>query len=218
MQIAGAHRLPLKVYKIIALKSFDVLIKGSQKNNYVDRVVTVKEGEIGGYIQSQSNLPQEDNSWVFNTACVFENATLDNSAVLDNAKVCDNSKVSCSTIRGRTRVFGASIVVNTFTDDNVDISGGSQVSDSYLYNAARVDGKSKVEKSKMFVGSRVNKYSHIINCELTDQAEVTDGAVCTNCNYSGQTFVKGGTHSNETIKQEVQLDVVSVADPNRKDF
>jgi len=218
LQINGTKRLPVKVYKIFALKTFEVLVKGSYKNNYEDRRITVKEGDIGGYIQSETNLPHDDNSWVFNTACVFENAVLSNSAILDNAKVCDNAKVTNSTIRGKARIFGGSTVTDTFADDNVDVSEGSQATNSYLYNASRINGQSKVDRTKMFLGARVNKRSQAINCELTDQSEVTDGAVCTNCKYSGQTFVRGGTHTNETLSQEVQLDIVSVADQNRKDF
>jgi len=217
-QITGTKGLPVKVFKIYALKTFEVVIKGSERNGYVDRKIIVKEGEIGGFVQSEANLPQDDNSWVFNTAHVFENAVLHDSVVLEGAKVCDNATVTNSTVAGRARVFGSSIVRDSFVGDNVDVSGFSVVNSSYLHNAARVNGKSTVTNSKMFHGSRVNKESIIDNCVLKDQAEVTQNAQCTNCEYSGQMFIKGGVHLNETLTHEIKLDVISVADPNRKDF
>lgn len=212
-QIAGSRKLPVKVFKIIALKSFEVLIKGSEKNGYIDKTVLVKKDDIGGYIQNESNLSQTDASWVFNTACVLENATLENSAVIEDAMVCDGAKVIDSIVSGWAKVLG--VVRKSGLHNNSRVSKDSEVTDSHLYNHTKVDGGSKVQSSKMFHGSRVNKNSVLINCKLEDQSEVTDNAVCENCHYSGQTFIKGGRHFNETEKHEIQLGIESVADPNR---
>ena len=58
-----------KLYRIQALKDFN----------------GVKSGDIGGYIESESNLSQSDNAWVS-----------DNAQVCGNAWVCGNAQV-CGT-------------------------------------------------------------------------------------------------------------------------
>ena len=53
------------LYRIQALKSFN----------------DVKEGEIGGYVESEDNLSQEGNCWIYDDACVFDNARIEDSAI-----------------------------------------------------------------------------------------------------------------------------------------
>lgn len=50
----------------------------------------VSKGELGGYIEKEENLSQEDNAWVYSNARVF-----------GNAKVSGDAKVS-----GYARVYG----------------------------------------------------------------------------------------------------------------
>ena len=53
------------LYRIQALKSF--------KN--------VKNGDLGGYIESEGNLSQEGNCWIYDDACVFDNARIEDNAI-----------------------------------------------------------------------------------------------------------------------------------------
>ena len=54
----------------------------------------VKTGELGGYIESGSNLSQEGNCWVYSDALVFGNAEVyGNAWVFGNAEVFDNAEV-----------------------------------------------------------------------------------------------------------------------------
>ena len=62
-----------KLYRIQALKDF----KG------------VKSGDVGGYIEKESNLSQYDNAWVSDDAQVSDDAL-----VYGNAQVCGNAQVS----------------------------------------------------------------------------------------------------------------------------
>lgn len=58
------------LYRIRALIDFDI----------------VKAGELGGYIQSESNLAQQGNAWVSDNAWVYDNAQ-----VFGNARVSKSS-------------------------------------------------------------------------------------------------------------------------------
>ena len=60
------------VYRIKALKDFG----------------DVEKGNIGGYIQSEKNLSQEDDCWIFDNAIVYDNAE-----VYGDAKIFGNAEV-----------------------------------------------------------------------------------------------------------------------------
>ena len=73
------------LHRIKALKSFCAIEKGS----------------IGGWIESENNLSQKGNCFVYDNSKVYDNARVqdnamifDNAEVYENAKICDNSKVS----------------------------------------------------------------------------------------------------------------------------
>lgn len=60
----------------------------------------VKKGEPGGYVESEHNLSQEGDCWVFGNAWVYDNARVygnaevyDNARVFGNAEVCGNTEV-----------------------------------------------------------------------------------------------------------------------------
>lgn len=52
----------IKVYKIRALKDI--------KNRHQD----IKKGDLDGYVESERNLSQYDNCWIYDNAIVFGNA------------------------------------------------------------------------------------------------------------------------------------------------
>lgn len=78
------------LYRIQALKDFG----------------DVKAGDLGGWVESERNLSQEGNCWVYDKAKVFDNALVsDNVRVFGNACVFENARVL-----GNARVFGIAYV------------------------------------------------------------------------------------------------------------
>lgn len=62
----------------------------------------VEAGELGGYVEKESNLGHDDNAWVYGDAQVFGDALVyGNARVYDNAWVCGNAWVY-----GNARVCG----------------------------------------------------------------------------------------------------------------
>ena len=86
------------LYQIEALKDFG----------------NVKAGDLGGYIESEKNLSQYDNAWVYGDAQVLGNAQVfDNARVYGNACVFDKAEVygnalvyDNAQVLGNARVFG----------------------------------------------------------------------------------------------------------------
>lgn len=116
------------VYRIKALKSFN----------------DVKEGELGGFVESYSNLSQYDNCWIYNDAVAMDNSVVthnarirDNAIICDKASINDNSSVieqaiisGCvnildrSLIAGSSKIFGNCMIVNdSYITGNVECCG-----------------------------------------------------------------------------------------------
>ena len=90
----------------------------------------VKKGELGGYVESERNLSQEGNCWVYDNARVYSNAKVfgnaevcDNARVYSNAKVCDNARVySNAKVCDNARVYS-----NAKVFGNAEVCGNAEV-------------------------------------------------------------------------------------------
>lgn len=79
----------------------------------------VKAGDVGGHIESEHNLSQQGDCWVYYNARVFDNAKVyGNAEVFGNAEVCDNTKVY-----GSSRVNGYAEVLCECSKTPINIIG-----------------------------------------------------------------------------------------------
>jgi hypothetical protein len=99
---------------------------GQTKGN-LKQIRRLKDGLVGGWIESEKNLSQEGDSFVYDNAGVAGNARVwGNARVYGNAKVVGNAKVF-----GDARVFG-----------NAKVYGNAAVSGSaWVFGDADVSGK-----------------------------------------------------------------------------
>ena len=87
-----------RLYRVKALRSF----------------ADVKEGDLGGYVEKESNLSHDGNAWVSGNAKVYGNAWVSgnakvygNAEVFGNAWVSDNANVyGDADVFGNAKVFG----------------------------------------------------------------------------------------------------------------
>lgn len=121
---------------------------------------SVKAGELGGWIENEKNLSQDDNAWIYGEAMVFDNAIVsgyakvygkaivysnarvsdcaevyDDAEVSDNALVCDNAKIfDYAKIFGYAKVSGfAEVYGNVRIYGNATIRGDAKVYDAVDY-------------------------------------------------------------------------------------
>lgn len=109
---------------------------------------SVKAGELGGWIESEENLSQADNAWVYNNAKVFDKARVyGDAAVSDDATVCGDAKVyGKATVYGEAIICGAAEVygkVEIF--DRVRVYGTAMVyGDAWVFDDACICGEAVV--------------------------------------------------------------------------
>jgi carbonic anhydrase/acetyltransferase-like protein (isoleucine patch superfamily) len=118
---------------------------------------SVKAGELGGWIESEENLSQADNAWVYNNAKVFDKARVyGNAAVSDDATVCSDAKVyGKATVYGEAIICGAAEVygkVEIF--DRVRVYGTAMVyGDAWVFDDACICGEAVVFGGAVVSGS-----------------------------------------------------------------
>lgn len=119
----------VKLYRIKATRSFG----------------DVKEGDLGGFIESKNNLPQYWNCWVYDDAMVYENAKVHgNAKVRGNARVCNHAKVYDNAIVEDNALIAtnAQVYENARVGDNAVVTGDTEV-----YGHAKLFGNGKAKGS-----------------------------------------------------------------------
>ena len=118
------------------------------------RIKRIENGELGGYIESEKNLDQSGEAWVFGKAQVFGEARVSGEAlVFGEAQVFGEAWVS-----GEARVFG-----------DARVSGEAQVSgDARVSGEAQVSGEARVASTEFYltvgpIGSRNGTLTATIN-------------------------------------------------------
>ena len=130
-----------KLYRIEALKDFG----------------DVKKGDKGGYVESENNLSQVGDCWIYNNAKVYDNAKVwGNAKVYGDAKVYDNVLVyNNAQVYGNAIVYGeAQVYDNALVYDNAKVFGNAKVygdakvyDNVLVYNNAQVFGNAIVCKN-----------------------------------------------------------------------
>lgn len=188
---------PMKLFRIKAEKDF------------ITHGRTVREGEIGGYIQSETNLAQTDHSWVFNTAQVFDNAILIDSIVTDSAKVYGEACVVDSKILQNAQVKENSHVESSVIRGRVNVDGSAEVTASDVSNASIICHHAKVNKCIVSDGVRISGNSVATDSKLSDTSEIRGSTVVENCHVSGRTVLNSGKYLNQNIHTDLELNVLS---------
>ncbi len=141
-------------------------------------------GDVGGWIEGESNLSQFGNCWVVGSAQVFGNARVYGDAwVCENAQVCGDAQVC-----GNAHVFGSAQVCG-----NAQVSGNAEVCEN-----ARVFGNTRVyENAWVFGDARVCGDAWVFgdahvfgNTRVYENAQVYgDAQVCGNAQICGNAQV-----------------------------
>ena len=130
----------------------------------------VKKGDKGGYVQSEENLSQEGDCWIYDNAKVFDSAV-----VYGNAKVFGNAEVF-----GNTKVYGKALVY-----------GNAKVfDDAKVYDGAKVYGDAIVSNNAIVV----NKAIVCGNAKVFGNVVIYDNAiVCGNAQVCGDAEIKNNS-------------------------
>ena len=166
-----------KLYRIKALK--DISFK---------YVYSIKAGCLGGYVESETNLSHDGDSWIANNACVYGDAQVYGDAIIaGNAQVYGDAQVyndaqvyGNAIIAGFAKVYGSADVSGyAKVYGSADVSGYAKV-----YGRAGVSGHTKVygnahvyENAQVYGDAQVYGNAHVYeNAHVYDNACVYGNA------------------------------------------
>ena len=168
------------LHQIQALKDFGNVQAGDFGN--------VQAGDLGGWIESENNLSQTNNAWVYGNAKVYGNAWVYGDAeVAGNAWVYGNAKVyGDAWVSGNTSVYG-----------DAEVYGNAAV-----YGDAEVYGDAKVAQKQHI------RFNRVLN-------DITDISINLLENIEAQTGLKSFNNEIYCYKH-VREDLSSLHDPDFK--
>ena len=102
----------MKKYELLKNDTIKIGVKTLYRIRALKDFSNVKTGDIGGYVESENNLHQYDDAWVYGNAKVY-----------GDARVCDNANVFRD-----ARVYG-----NAQVDGNAEIGGNAKISSNSDY-------------------------------------------------------------------------------------
>ncbi|UNY39866.1 glucosamine N-acyltransferase [Bacillus phage vB_BauM_KLEB27-3] len=176
-----------KLHRIEALKDIDTM--------------NVLKGDLGGFVESENNLSQEGDCWIFHDAMVYHNARVyENASVFHDAKVFDDAKVfGKSIISDDANIFGsAQINKLSYVSGQAKVYDNAIVTDySNIRSDAEVFGNAKIFHSHIEVGSKI-----FGNATLKNRSYIRESKISSN-----QTF-KGIYLNNAQILHENQCSII----------
>lgn len=156
------------------------------------------KGDLGGYVETEKNLSQEGNCWIYKNSKVFGLATVQDDAIAwghtyiqDNAIVCNNAVIKTSMI------YDSSII-----KDNAVINCGSAVR-----NNSSIGGSAKIEASSIFDNAKIFGKTAIIKSIVKDEATLTGDTISIiNSQIKGRVNISGYANIiNSVIEGSVAL-------------
>ena len=173
------------LYRIRALKDFGV----------------VKKGDLGGYVEKESNLSQTGDAWIYDDAKVMDNAIIKEDATLHHsAEVYDKAIVSGTAsinenaiLRDKATVSDKAILYgNVILVDSAKVYGKAR-----LYNYVVVSGNAQIyDNARCYRSTKIEDNAQIFNDAIIDNA-VISGSACV--------FDKATVKDNSTILGHVNL-------------
>lgn len=114
----------------------------------------VKAGDLGGFIEKESNLRHLGNAWVYDNARVCGNASVcGNARVYDDARVCDDGDYAC--VKG----FGTEYRNTTFykqKNGSVGVNCGCFTGTLEEFrNQVKKTRKGKIEKEYLMIADLI---------------------------------------------------------------
>ena len=211
-----------KKYKLIKRKS---IVTGNGTILYRIKALkdfgNIKKGELGGFVESENNLSQEGNCWIYDEAKVLDNAmVLGNAQVLDNAIIKDYATVSDSAcikgsnvlISGKSHIYSAVIIDNSKITGECNIGGNVKIDNSSIFNSL-ITGPGYISISTI-INSIIEDFTKIEESKL-NYSSVINGSSVDSARIENVTMFDGAVVKNVSIKNAVlgkEADISSVSD------
>lgn len=148
----------------------------------------VKAGDLGGFVDKETNLSHEGNCWIYDDAVVRKSTILDNalirgkaivtdSYICDEVLIIDDARVTSSEIRDNVFIHQKPNIIKCVVKNNVDILGTGNLINSSIFNCCRIYGN-----------------GIIINCSFRDTVRIDNEGELKHVIANHAVFIKGNVY------------------------
>lgn len=181
---------------ILTNETFELLGHTLHRIQAVRDFADVKAGDLGGFVESTSNLSQSGNCWIYDNACVFGNASVSIDAKVKDHAVVYNTYANAP---GDSRLNRTSVSDSAVVEHRAIIRNRAMIK-----HFAVVSGNAIIENEVQLTGHSFVGYDSIITQLDEFFVAVIDGHTfvytCSNRMWQNQSFV--GNH--EQFQQYAQ--------------
>ena len=181
----------------------------------------VRKGELGGWVQSENNLSQKGNCWIYNNAKCMDNARVfDNSLMFDRSEMHDNTIIydysrmhgnsamfDNSKMYGNSAMYGYSTMLDYATMcGNSEMHDHSEMHDysemyegSKMYNNSIMSGHGEMWKNGILDGDK-NLYGKLVSKvdKFIDVINPRQGRIVTGVLKNGEILYNVGCQNEIT--------------------
>lgn len=101
----------------------------------LDEFSDLWKGDKGGFVESEKNLSQKGNCWIYDDACVYDGGRVEGDAsIWGDSRVCGNSLVTDKAVVTDNAVING----NALIYGNARVRGNAHISDAYVLGNAVV--------------------------------------------------------------------------------
>lgn len=168
----------------------------------------VKAGDIGGFVDSESCLSQEGDSWVAENGVVALGSVVSEDAFVGgNAVVCNRSVV-----KGTARVVGNALVEMSEVSGTAVVEGFAEVGYSTVGEGAHVADNAAVVSNSVLGGScRVLQRAYVADSTIKGETEVSGVANVADSTVGGKSVLTYRAHVKDgSSLEDVFLDYDAV--------
>lgn len=107
----------------------------------------VSAGDLGGWIESEANLSQNDEAWIYEDSYVYEHAYVYGNAkvtkcscVSGHAHIYDDAIIENSNVCGNAQIFGNAYIIKSHIDGHVQVFDNTTLDSSHVHDHAIISG------------------------------------------------------------------------------
>ncbi len=183
----------IKLYRIIAIRAFKIL----------EHDIVIRNGTIGGFVESLDNIDSDTYNWLDHRARVFGKAKISHGTYMtESSAVFDNADVRGSRLKNYSRVYNDAVVIDSQLNDLVEVRDNSSLINCKMYNSSMTFKNANLNDCTMKMGSSVRGDAILVNCQLNDTCQVGGTAKLVSCELFNDARVFDGEHRDESFDDE----------------
>lgn len=167
----------MEKYKLVPSEEHPNLFQVLALRDIPNEYALVKEGELGGFVESEKNLSQSGDCWITENVVVAQDAVVEGNALVEDSMVHENARIS-----GKARISESTIKGDTIIEDAVvsssEVSGATFISGAvHLEDCIVQDTEIRASDKFMIQGSMLQKKSMLSGCGFIENLVMENSVI-----------------------------------------